>query len=448
MTRYALIFLLGIIPFKTFAYEVPEQEAWRAFALSLINESRMKYGLQPVVTDPRLNTLSQNQAEDSALHYDDTTPESRRATYIRNESSGGKVVTERALDLKISNVLRIGENVGLRYSNVLTDLDMTLKENITALHTIMLSEKVNRDVILDPKYTHVGIGLEFHKKANAIPNTLFLVTDFAELSNINDSVKPLDKMSRISPSSRLRTAINQKNTFAGKIFTATQFRSMIMKNAGIRNLSRLRGKYTVILETSLGDITLELNADAAPKTVTNFIFLAKAKFYDHLIFHRVIPDFMIQGGDLHGDGTGRENIYGAVFADEINAESYNLQSRTLTDLSPNVHGLPADLNNLTVKAYYEAGGYHYNDRLRSLPLERGSIAMANAGPNTNGSQFFILQSESAYWLEGKHTVFGKVIKGIDIVDKIAGVARDSSDKPIMPVTFTVRVLEKPKEKSE
>ncbi|MDD5751464.1 MAG: peptidylprolyl isomerase, partial [Candidatus Peribacteraceae bacterium] len=135
----------------------------------------------------------------------------------------------------------------------------------------------------------------------------------------------------------------------------------------------LSGKHTVILKTSEGDITLELDADKAPKTVTNFVVLARAGYYNGLTFHRVIPDFMIQGGDPNGNGTGGESVFGPTFEDEIQG----------------------------------------ND----LPMERGMIAMANRGPDTNGSQFFIITKEGGTpWLVGKHTVFGKVTKGMDNVD--------------------------------
>ena len=153
----------------------------------------------------------------------------------------------------------------------------------------------------------------------------------------------------------------------------------------------LSGKHTVVLETTLGPVTLELDADAAPKTVTNFITLAKAGYYDGLIFHRVIPGFMIQGGDPNGNGTGGESIYGETFEDEEN----------------------------------------------DLEMVRGAIAMANRGLDTNGSQFFIVTAEATPWLQGKHTIFGKVVKGQDIVDKIVAVPRNTRDMPLEPVTFTV-----------
>jgi peptidyl-prolyl cis-trans isomerase B (cyclophilin B) len=154
------------------------------------------------------------------------------------------------------------------------------------------------------------------------------------------------------------------------------------------------GKHVVILHTSKGDITVELDADAAPKTVTNFLELAKSGYYNNLSFHRVAPNFMIQGGDPTGTGRGGESIYGPTFEDERN----------------------------------------------TLIMKRGAIAMANRGKDTNSSQFFIVQAQSTPWLQGKHTIFGNVTKGLDIVDTIVTVPRDSNDKPTSPVTFTVEVV--------
>lgn len=155
----------------------------------------------------------------------------------------------------------------------------------------------------------------------------------------------------------------------------------------------LTGTHTVTMKTSKGDITIELYADKAPKTVTNFVRLAEDGYYDDLTFHRVIPDFMIQGGDPTGTGAGGESIYGETFEDEDN----------------------------------------------DLPMVRGMLAMANRGPDTNGSQFFIIQAAETPWLQGRHTVFGKVVKGIEVVDAITKVQRDSRDKPVTPVTFSVEV---------
>ncbi len=159
----------------------------------------------------------------------------------------------------------------------------------------------------------------------------------------------------------------------------------------------LKGKHTVTLKTSMGDITLELNADASPKTVTNFVTLAKSGFYDGLTFHRVIPGFMIQGGDPNGNGTGGKSIYGPEFDDEITN-------------APELYDI----------------GY-----------KKGVLAMANSGPNTNGSQFFIMDSD--YGLPPNYTIFGKVLSGQDVVSAIARVPRGANDRPKEEVTFTVKV---------
>ncbi|AKP63609.1 peptidyl-prolyl cis-trans isomerase [Levilactobacillus koreensis JCM 16448] len=181
------------------------------------------------------------------------------------------------------------------------------------------------------------------------------------------------------------------------------------------DLANARGPQ-VTIETSMGTIQLQLFPEQAPKTVENFVTHAKAGYYDGLTFHRVIPNFMIQGGDPTGTGMGGESIWGQPFEDEFSQELYNL---------------------------------------------RGAVSMANAGPNTNGSQFFIVQDKDmtdqmqaqmkdagfpdeivdAYkdggtpWLDFRHTVFGQVIKGMDIVDAIAKVKTDASDQPATPVTM-------------
>lgn len=204
----------------------------------------------------------------------------------------------------------------------------------------------------------------------------------------------------------------------------------------------LTGKHTVILKTSKGDVTIELDADAAPMTVTNFVWLAKTGYFNGLTFHRVIPGFMVQAGDPNGDGTGGESIFGPTFADEINADSYGLQNQTLKDLAGG-QALPSNLKgmeNLTIKQFYEKQGYVYSTKFRSLPMRRGAIAMANRGPSTNGSQFFIITAERTPWLEGKHTIFGIVTAGMDVVDTISNVARNPQDKPETPVTMTVEVV--------
>lgn len=167
------------------------------------------------------------------------------------------------------------------------------------------------------------------------------------------------------------------------------------------SIPALPEKVAVTMETARGNIELELYPSVAPKTVLNFLSLAEKGFYDGTKFHRVINDFMIQGGDPLSKtddpavGTGGP---GYQFEDEINLKFL---------------GAPDELI-----AQYEAQGYQYNNSLQSLPVDPGYIAMANAGPNTNGSQFFIVTTKPQQHLYGKHTVFGKVVKGMEVVLKI------------------------------
>jgi peptidyl-prolyl cis-trans isomerase B (cyclophilin B) len=156
-----------------------------------------------------------------------------------------------------------------------------------------------------------------------------------------------------------------------------------------------------VMVTNRGSIVLELYPKVAPRTVENFVKLAREKFYDGTKFHRVIPDFVIQGGDplsKTDDPKTGSGGPGYTFEDEINPKSL---------------GVPDD-----VIAQYEAQGYKYDFSLQSLPVDPGYIAMANAGPNTNGSQFFIVTTKPQPHLYGKHTVFGKVVSGMDVLLKI------------------------------
>ena len=173
----------------------------------------------------------------------------------------------------------------------------------------------------------------------------------------------------------------------------------------------------VTVHTNLGEFTLELFPEVAPKTVENFVTHAKNGYYDGVIFHRVIEDFMIQGGDPTGTGMGGESIYGRTFEDEFSREAFNLY---------------------------------------------GTLSMANAGPNTNGSQFFIVTAKQVPaqmlkqlkdggwpeeiveeyakvggtpWLDHRHTVFGRVVEGMDVVLKIEGVERNAQDRPLEDVVI-------------
>jgi len=147
-----------------------------------------------------------------------------------------------------------------------------------------------------------------------------------------------------------------------------------------------------VMKTTEGDITIRLFDEDAPKTVSNFKQLAGQGFYDGLIFHRVIPDFMIQGGCPQGTGTG-------------------------------------------------GPGYTFEDEINQHKVVRGALAMANAGPNTNGSQFFIVTTAEAPWLDGKHTVFGEVTDGMDVVDRIGSTQTDSRDRPVDAIGIDTLTVE-------
>ena len=181
------------------------------------------------------------------------------------------------------------------------------------------------------------------------------------------------------------------------------------------NLDKVEGPKATI-KTNHGNIKIQLFPEQAPMTVENFVRLAQKGYYDKTIFHRVISDFMIQGGDPKGNGTGGTSIWNHLFEDEFSRELFNL---------------------------------------------RGALSMANSGPNTNGSQFFIVQNKNmpkryikqmepagypkeiihAYkqggtpWLDGRHTVFGQVIDGMEVVDEIAKVKKDKMDKPLEDVVI-------------
>jgi peptidyl-prolyl cis-trans isomerase A (cyclophilin A) len=235
----------------------------------------------------------------------------------------------------------------------------------------------------------------------------------------------------------------------------------------------------MLMKTSLGDITIELYPEIAPKTVQNFIDLAEGKkeftdtttnrkatrpFFDGLIFHRVIKDFMIQGGCPLGTGTGDA---GYKFNDEISATALGLDKikafdekdqphewlmlrtqsdfyriiapvykklgiNSQADLDAKQDQVKAELRSMSIADVYTLQGYSFDNTLKSLPPKKGYLAMANSGPNTNGSQFFINLGDTP-WLTGKHTVFGKVIKGLDIVEKIGAAQTMRDDRPVTDI---------------
>lgn len=187
------------------------------------------------------------------------------------------------------------------------------------------------------------------------------------------------------------------------------------------DLANVKGT-KITIQTNHGDIKVQLFDELVPKTVKNFVELAKQGYYDGVIFHRVIPDFMIQGGDPTGTGMGGESIYGKTFEDEFSNQLYNLN---------------------------------------------GALSMANAGPNTNGSQFFIVTNTNvpkkmirqlkaaefpeeiveayrkggAPWLDGHHTVFGQVIEGMDVAEAISKVDRNYEDRPTEDVVMKKVLVE-------
>lgn len=190
---------------------------------------------------------------------------------------------------------------------------------------------------------------------------------------------------------RIATLISRANVLEkSEAWTKISIIGWVLTSA-IQEIKPLKAR----IKTNMGEIILELFSEEAPKTVENFVKLAEKRFYNGVIFHRVIPNFMIQGGDPTGTGGGGP---GYVFEDEFH---------------PNLkHDKP------------------------------GILSMANAGPNTNGSQFFITVA-STPWLDGRHTIFGQVLKGMDVVVKISQVQRDKNDKPLKDVIMQSVVIEKP-----
>ncbi|GMQ94935.1 MAG: hypothetical protein BMS9Abin13_045 [Patescibacteria group bacterium] len=170
--------------------------------------------------------------------------------------------------------------------------------------------------------------------------------------------------------------------------------NMNIENPISNSSSAASTKEIAIITTGLGVIEVELLRDKAPKTVDNFITLAQKGFYDGTKFHRVIKDFMIQGGDPLSKDDALKDRWGT--------------------------GGP---------------GYAFEDESNDEKVVRGALAMANAGPDTNGSQFFIVTIKSAPWLDGKHTVFGKVLSGMDVVDAIESVKTEGPDRPVEPVVI-------------
>ncbi len=179
----------------------------------------------------------------------------------------------------------------------------------------------------------------------------------------------------------------QKESDIGTVFQEGEPEKAPLTNFD-QNAMPAKGEQVVRMETSMGVIYIKLFPEMAPKTVENFVGLVEKGYYDGILFHRVIPDFMVQGGDPTGTGMGGESLWGGKFEDEFHPSLKNI---------------------------------------------RGALSMANSGPNTNGSQFFIVQAPATPWLDGRHSVFGQVVEGMEVVDKIVGVPRDARDKPLEDV---------------
>ena len=227
---------------------------------------------------------------------------------------------------------------------------------------------------------------------------LFFLAVFAGiLMNFSSNMENPNSETEISMNKKNKTdIINAQVTQDIRKGEETHFAPTIPQSIPKPIINNKKTMNTVTLETSMGKIVFETYNDDAPKTVENFITLAKKGFYNGLIFHRVIDGFMIQGGDPTGTGMGGP---GYSFADELN---------------PNTPS-------------YKAG------------YVKGVVAMANSGPNTNGSQFFIMLENNA--LPNSYSIFGKVISGQDVVDAIGKVKTDANDKPIAPVVINNAIVE-------
>ncbi len=215
--------------------------------------------------------------------------------------------------------------------------------------------------------------------------TVFCATD-AKVCSDGSSV------GRVAPDCEFAACPTPNPTTMADTIALTDFPTTDCLVAGpLQTACPVVGDTVAHFTTSEGDIWIKLFPEQTPKTVENFTGLVERGYYDGLIFHRVIPNFMIQGGDPTGTGTGGKSIWGKDFTDEFTPQLSNL---------------------------------------------RGALSMANRGANTNGSQFFIVQAEDGTpWLDGKHTVFGQVFAGLETVDTIATVERGALDKPITDVVL-------------
>jgi cyclophilin family peptidyl-prolyl cis-trans isomerase len=207
-----------------------------------------------------------------------------------------------------------------------------------------------------------------------------IVDENTTSSHTTSNNKPIEKTQKIN-----------KNT-NNKQSTMTNPRTTINDNLELKDLSAEFSQAKI--KTNLGDITLKLYGEDSPLTVNNFLNLAESGFYNGTKFHRIISDFMIQGGDPNSKDDAKKAIWGTGGPD-----------------------------------------YRFKDEFNAHPLVRGSFAMANSGPATNGSQFFIVTKDATSWLDGKHTNFGEVVEGMEVVEAIEAVKTDPTDKPLENITI-------------
>ena len=220
-------------------------------------------------------------------------------------------------------------------------------------------------------------------------------TNISDLKQGGSSMQSKEAESKMTDAQRKALQdIQNNNAATGTKASTSPATTTILNNKSNTNINKKTMQVT--MKTNMGDIELTLNRERTPNTVDNFVKLAQAKFYDGTRFHRVIKDFMIQGGDPLSKDVTKKNFWGTGGPD------YKFADEFLADDN----------------------------------MKEGDLAMANSGPGTNGSQFFIVTAAATPWLNGKHTIFGKVSKGMDVVNKIEASRVDGGDKPIEDVIVT------------
>lgn len=183
LRRIVLAAILLSFPLATHAYRVPDRDYWRQYIVTLINQSREEHDLPPVGFDEELTEMSQVHAQDTAVHFDDTSDSSRRSSYLAHDSSDGRTFSGRVQDRNFPGLQAAGENAGFRYRGPIDELQQMIRESAELIHDGMMAEVPpddgHRETILGD-YTHVGVGIEFHRDMPASINTIFFVTDFAK----------------------------------------------------------------------------------------------------------------------------------------------------------------------------------------------------------------------------------------------------------------------------